>query len=148
MGCSIQEVQGAVEKILADYPSSFAVKDLHTFTLINSAREQLDSLTDPEDGSGVVHDVVEHRSANEDEFVTLLKRILELGADPDVPHEGKNDHRPSHVCCVRGLTKLTPAVFMCRPDMNAGDFEGRVPMTVATCEADVRMTIFAKYCSP
>jgi hypothetical protein len=73
----------------------------------------------------------EHLSkSNSEAQAEILKLILEIGVDPDVPAK-KHGFRPSHTCASFGHVDLVPVIFACRPQMEAHNCNGDTPLQAA-----------------
>jgi hypothetical protein len=134
----LQKTKEKIEKILSEHPPrQFSVTDRKKLKSIDKARSKLDEIVDKKDGM-VIHHLVRWRSSQEDECLALLERLLEAGADPDVPDPSDRGRTPMHLCCLAGRVKLAKAILLCRPNMGALDADGSTPLELTLSSTSVQ----------
>ena len=101
-------------------------KDADSF--IDNIRERLEGIRSFA-GLGVVHTMV--GSQGEDGAV-LLRRILSMGVNPDLPDE--DDMHPSHLAGLYAKPQCALVIAACRPNLKAVNFRGETPLQQAATQ--------------
>jgi hypothetical protein len=103
---------------------SFAVEDIKTQYLVDTARKLFDASVD-EWGTGALRSLVRSNSQQKEN----LEGLLSAGVDPDVPD--LRSFRSSHACASKGSREAAGAIFLCRPDMAAKNCNNDTPLMAA-----------------
>lgn len=105
-------------------PCSIAVVTVEDQVFVDKSRALVDGSKDDK-GFGLVWKVLVSSSNP----TSLLKPLLSLGVDPDIP--ANCGSRPSHACGWYSLRTAAECLFLCRPDMTACDANGNTPLQAA-----------------